>query len=210
MRFIDIINNIIKRRNAEDGHLIPPKKENTTPIAITMGNTIFAGEYETAIRMGLEALKDNPHDPMIHINLMDAYFKGKDLSPEYRELSTKHARLAILYGHHTGYAEKRLAINLEKDGFFNQALQLYSLILDTPGFHFSKFGIGNHEDFEARRERTLKRLDKAKDTPSDKLFSESEIESIIDGIREADIKERIEKDQFKKRMDAWEKNLFGK
>lgn len=67
------------------------------PIYIKMGNLIFEKQYTTAIQIGEELLEACPKDDhkylsMIHINLMQAYFKLKEINPNYLELSTYHAR----------------------------------------------------------------------------------------------------------------------
>ena len=181
---------------------------NATGKTMDMGNTIFHGEYEEAIRMGLEELEKYPTDPMVHINLMVAYFKARDISPDYFAKSTEHARLAMLYGHHTGYAEQRLAINLEKEHKYHQALQLYSIILDTPGFHFSPHGCGHGIDFESRRQKTLLKITKASDTEDDRLFSNDEIKQMIIDIAKADKLEEERRASEKWDIDEFVKELL--
>ena len=167
---------------------------------VDMGNKVFNKDYQGAIDMGLKALESAPNDPMVHINLMDAYHKGKDLDPSYLDKSTEHARLAILYGHHTGLAEYRLAVNLEKKKCYYQALQLYDLILNTPGFHFSPHGVGNTIDFRGRKEKALAKLPKAQDSASDTLFSAEEINYIISGIESADRAEEWRQKEIEARL----------
>lgn len=110
------------------------------PAYCLMGDLIYEKKYEEAISMELELLKETPNDPGVHINLMDAYFKSRDTTPEYFDKSTFHAKRAILCGHNTGYAEDRLAKNLDKKKLFHQSLQLLNLILDNPEFHFRLMG----------------------------------------------------------------------
>lgn len=127
------------------------------PVSCSLGNLIFERRYQEAIDSGLKLLEKDPEDCMIHINLMDAYFKGRALSPDYFDKSTYYAKQAILYGHNTGYAEDRLAKNLEKLKLYHQSLQLYDLILENKEFHFSQAGIGNKIDFARRRELAKKK-----------------------------------------------------
>lgn len=158
-------------------HIVP----DITP-ASTLGNLISEGRFREAITLGERMLADNPDDPSILINLMDACFKARNLSPDYFDKSTHYARRAILCGHNTGYAHERLAINLEKTRQYHKALRLYALILDTPGFHFDPHGVGNTIDFAKRRAKALAKLPQAEDTPEDTLFSEEEIKRILSSI----------------------------
>lgn len=177
--------------NPPDGREIDGASEN--PAFCRMGDPLFEKTIREAIDLELEHLKKNPKDCMVHINLMDAYFKGRNISPEYFDKSTYHAKQAIIFGHNTGYAEERLAKNLEKTKQFHQALQLYDIILENKEFHFSKHGIGKKIDFAKRRELVKKKLDKALDTVNDVLFTPKEIMQIIQSIRDNDAREEAER-----------------
>lgn len=173
-----------------------------TEETVAMGNKVFHKDYQGAIDDGLRALESAPEDPMVHINLMDAYYRGRDISPEHIDKSTEHAKLAMLNGHHTGLAEYRLAINLEKKKFYHQALQLYNLILNTPGFHFSQHGMGNDIDFILRKTKAIAKLPKALDKETDLLFTEEKVFHMIQGIRYAEEAERRAQQAFQKRQKA--------
>lgn len=170
------------------------------PASCGMGNLNFEKKYSESIEMGLKLLKETPKDCGVWINLMDAYFKGRALSPDYLEKSTYCAKQAILYGHNTGYAEERLAKNLDKAKKYHQSLQLYNLILDNPEFHFSKGGIGNFIDFAKRRASVLKKMDKATDTEDDVLFTPEEIAQVIQSIKDNDAREEAERKAYQERM----------
>lgn len=176
-------------------------------VSCSLGNLIFEKKYQEAIESGLRLLEKDPEDCMIHINLMDAYFKGRALSPDYFDKSTYHAKQAILYGHNTGYAEDRLAKNLEKLKLYHQSLQLYDLILENKEFHFSQAGISNSIDFARRRELAKKKMDKALDTPSDILFTPQEVIQIIQSIKDKDAREKAEKITFEKKMRELEERI---
>lgn len=176
-------------------------------VSCSPGNLIFEKKCQEAIDSGLKLLEKDPEDCMIHINLMDAYFKGRALSPDYFDKSTYHAKQAILYGHNTGYAEDRLAKNLEKLKLYHQSLQLYDLILENKEFHFSQFGIGNSIDFARRRELVKKKMDKALDTASDILFTPQEVTQIIQSIKNKDAREKAEKIAFEKKMRKLEEEI---
>lgn len=146
-----------------------------------IGNLIFEGKYNEAIELGEALLLDNnsnEYNSGIYVNLMVAYFKLRDENPSYFEKSTIYAKKAILLGHNTGYVHERLAINLEKSGRINQAIQLCDLVL-SPIFRFSPNGCGNSMDFGKRKANLLKKLNKAKDTAEDILFTEQEIKKIL-------------------------------
>lgn len=160
--------------------------ESEIPVSCSMGNLVFEKKYQEAIDLGLKLLEETPDDCGVHINLMNAYFKGRELSPDYLDKSTYHAKKSILLGHHTGYAEERLAKNLDKAKLYHQSLQLYNLILDNKEFHFSPGGCGNSIDFAKRRDAVLKKMDKALDTENDILFTQDEINQIVQGIKDAD------------------------
>ena len=183
--------------------------ESEIPASCCMGNLVFEKKYQEAIDLGLKLLMQTPNDCGVHINLMDAYFKGRDLSPEYLDKSTYHAKKSILLGHHTGYAEERLAKNLDKAKLYHQSLQLYNLILDNDGFHFSPTGCGNYIDFAKRRETILKKMDKALDTEDDILFTPEEIAKIIQDIKDDDQRIRDEQLSFQRRH-AKDKQLLKK
>lgn len=183
--------------------------ESEIPVSCSMGNLIFEKKYQEAIDLGLKLLEQTPNDCGVHVNLMDAYFKGRELSPDYLDKSTYHAKKSILLGHHTGYAEERLAKNLDKAKLYHQSLQLYNLILDKEGFHFSLNGCGNCIDFEKRRESILKKMDKALDTEADILFTPEEIEKIIQDIKDEDQRIRHERLSFQRRH-AKDKRLLKK
>lgn len=164
------------------------------PSSLKIGNLVFEKKYQEAIELGLKLLKDAPEDGSVHINLMDAYFKGRNLDPSYFEKSTYHARMAMLCGHHTGYAEQRLAINLDKLKLFHQSVQLYDLILNNKDFHFSEHGIGKSIDFEKRRNNALQKMSKALDDEGSILFSQAEIKKMLHDIAEDDRK-KVEHDK---------------
>ena len=102
---------------------------------VKVGNSIYEKQYEKAISQCKKLLEENPKSIELHINLMDAYFKAKQLDASYYDMSTEHAKLAMLYGHNTGYAQQRLVINLTKDRKYYQAIQVCDIILSN-SFHF--------------------------------------------------------------------------
>ena len=157
------------------------------PASTLIGNLTFDKQYESAIQEGLKQLKKSPHDAGVHINLMVAYFKAREINPEYFAKSSYHAKMAIINGHHTGYAEDRLAKNLDKQKRYYQTIQLCDLVL-RDDFHFSAHGCGNKIDFATRREKSLQRINKASDNENDLLFTPVEIEKIINDIKETDIR----------------------
>lgn len=180
--------------------------QSETPASCNMGNLIFEKKYKEAIELGLKLLESTPNDPGVHINLMDAYFKGKqEVASDYIAKTNYYAKQAILNGHNTGYAEQRLAINLDKAKLYHQSLQLYNLILETKGFHFSSHGCGNSIDWNHRKASVLKNFGKAVDNESDELFTIEEITRIIQTIKDNDDKERRKKEKYDRLMAEIEK-----
>lgn len=179
------------------------------PAFCTMGNLTYEKKYREAIEYGLELLKQTPHDCDVHVNLMDAYFRARKEDPTYLDKSTHHARLAILYGHHTGYCEDRLAKNLDKSKMYHQSLQLYDLIL-REDFHFSKHGGGRKEVFAARKDKIIAKLNQAKDSSNDVLFTKEEIAYIIRGIKDEDRRLEQERENWENWMnDLTDAMLYG-
>lgn len=113
---------------------------------------------------------------------MDAYFKARNNDSSYFDLSTFHAKQAVIYGHNTGLAQQRLAINLEKELKIHQAIQLCDIILSDK-FYFSLHGFGSKEDYTKRKIRLIKKLDKSIDTEYDRLFTDEEVRFIYDNLR---------------------------
>ena len=152
------------------------------PAYTEAANYIFHKEYEKAIEICLTLLDecykvDIEHDyiAMVHINLMDAYFKARHTNATYFDLSTHHAKQAMIYGHNTGYAAERLAINLDKENKINQAIQVCDMIIDS-SFILDKNGCRTIEDFEKRKRRLLNKNLKVKDINTDRLFTDEELE----------------------------------
>lgn len=176
-------------------------RESQIPEYCSIGNLVFEKKYKEAVELGLKLLEETPNDAGVLINLMDAYFKGKEATaPDYLEKSTYYAKQAMINGHYTGYAEERLAKNLDKAKLYHQSLQLYNLILETEGFHFSSQGRGNFIDWNHRRESVLKKMDKALDTEEDILFTPEEIAQIIQNIKDNDDRERRQKERYDRIM----------
>ena len=177
---------------SEGNHIVA---QSIIPASCDIGNLVFEKKYKEAVELGLKLLEKSPNEPGLLINLMDAYFKGKELvASDYIAKSSYYAKQAILNGHNTGYAEQRLAINLDKAKLFHQSLQLYNRILETEGFHFSSNGCGNCINWNHRRDSILKKMDKAVDTSNDVLFTPIEISNIIQSIKENDDREKREKE----------------
>lgn len=154
--------------------------------AITLGNLIFERKYDEAIELGNKMLLNCESDYasacMIHINLMQSYFKDRSGNESYFDLSTHHAKQAMICGHNTGLAQERLIINLEKQGHIHKAINLCNIIL-SKRFSFSKHGCGSKDDFTNRKEKLMSKLSKAKDSKTDLLFAMDELELMYSNIR---------------------------
>lgn len=180
--------------------------ESKIPEYCSIGNLIFEKKFYEAIELGKKLLNETPYLVGVHVNLMDAYFKLRNENPSFLEKSTEHAKLAMLYGHNTGYVQERLVINLEKLGKINQAIQVCNIVL-MPQFHFSSHGCGNIDNFIQRKEKLINKLSKSNDNTDNELFTNAEITFLIEQICLED--ERIEKEriEYEKRRKKFERDF---
>ncbi len=176
------------------------------PEYCSIGNLIFEKRFHEAIELGKKLLEKTPFSPGVHVNLMDAFFKVRNENAFFLDKSIEHARLAMLYGHNTGYVQERLAINLEKMGKINQSLQVCNIVL-MDHFHFSTHGCGNKDDFTKRKEKLLKKLSKSISCEASLLYTNDEILFLIEQIHLEDERIKKEKIEYEKRMKRLEKDL---
>lgn len=169
--------------------------ESQIPAYCDIGNLIFEKKYREAIELGNNLLESTPYSAGIHVNLMDAYFKLRNENPNSLEKSTVHARLAMLYGHNTGYVQKRLVINLEKQGKVYHAMQICNIVL-SESFHFSSHGCGNKEEFVQRKVKLEKKINESIDKKDDVLYTTEEITYIIEQIRLDEEREKNEQLEY--------------
>ncbi len=177
------ITSVIKDKLPEGAQIIAESK---IPAFCMIGNLIFEKKYHEAIELGNKLLVQTPYSAGVHGNLMDAYFKVRDEKPSYYDKCIEHARLAMLYGHNTGYVQERLAISLEKQGKINQALQICNVVL-LEKFQFSRHSCGNKEEFLKRKGKLLNKINKAIDKEDDVLFTNDEIFQILERSHEEKI-----------------------
>ena len=144
--------------------------ESSVPEGCLTGNLNFHKEYDKAIEEGKRIEAEYPNDYFEHCNLMVSYFKKGDI-----ENCNKEAKLAIIKGHHTGYCENRLSINLYKARKYHQVIQL-SDIEENP-----RFGLF-FDDVYKRKLRAQKHIDKATDTKEERLFTDEEIEELYQNV----------------------------
>ena len=149
------------------------------PSGASLGELIYAKRYSETIRVGKGLLEREPYSASIHVNLMDAYFKKRKDGAKYLNLSTYHAKMALIYGLNTGYASQRLVINLEKTHMIYQAIQLCDVVTDKR-YQFSSFGFGDKGEYFDRKERLYKKLHLAKDTESTRLFTDAELSTLYE------------------------------
>lgn len=164
-------------------------EEKTTTLNISdstiLGNLNFEGDYLQTIEEGERLLKENPTDCMVYINLMESYFKLRNRDVSYFDKSTECAKLAILYGHNTGYAHKRLLINLIRCKQYHKALQLCEIVTN-PNFHFSLNGMGRINEYMVYKARLKSRIKKALDKEGDLIYSSDEVKIIFGRIARED------------------------
>lgn len=180
--------------------------ESAIPEYCSIGSLIYEKKFHEAIELGEKLLKTTPASNGIHVNLMDAYFEVRKEKSHFLDKSVEHAKLAMLYGHNTGYAQERLAINLQKLRKINQAIQICDIVL-LDKFHFSKHGCGNKDDFIKRKQKLIQKLNKSVDNQDNLLFTHKEISFLIEQIRLEDERLNKVKIEYEKRMKQLEKEL---
>lgn len=144
--------------------------ESSVPEGCALGNLNFNKEYNKAIEEGKRIEAEYPDDYLVHCNMMVSYFKKGDI-----ENCNKEAKLAIIKGHHTGFCESRLSINLYKQKKYHQVIQL-SEIEENP--RFGTF----FDDVYKRKIQAQKNIAKATDTEQDRLFTDEEIEELYQNV----------------------------
>lgn len=144
--------------------------ESSVPEGCLTGNLNFHKEYDKAIEEGKRIEAEYPNDYFVHCNLMVSYFQKGDI-----ENCNKEAKLAIIKGHHTGYCESRLSINLYKQKKYHQVIQLSEIEENS---RFGRF----FDDVYKRKLRAQKNIAKAVDTEQDNLFTDKEIEELYQNV----------------------------
>lgn len=180
--------------------------ESQIPAYCSIGNLIYEKKYKEAIELGKRLLTETPNSAGVHVNLMDAYFKVKDENPTFYYKHIEHARLAMLYGHNTGYVQKKLAIGLEKQKKIYQAIQICDIVLDDK-FHFSTHGCGDKVEFVKRKEKLLKKAYNSKDSINSMVFTSDEISFLIEQIKQEEERTKQEKIEHDKKMEQLRKNI---
>lgn len=176
------------------------------PAYCSIGNLVFKKKYDEAIELGKKLLVKTPESAGVHVNLMDAYFNVRDENPIFHEKHIEHARLAMLYGHNTGYVQKKLVIGLEKQKKIYQALQICDIVLDEK-FHFSRHGGGDKNEFVARKEKLLGKVNNSLDSSESMVFTSDEISFISEQIRLEEEREKQESIEHEKKMKQLRKSL---
>lgn len=178
------ITSVIKVKLPEGAQIVAESK---IPAFCMIGNLIFEKKYHEAIELGNKLLVQTPYSAGVHVNLMDAYFKVRNENPDFYDKSIEHARLAMLYGHNTGYVQERLVIGLEKQGKIYQALQVCNIVL-LDRFQFSRHGCGTKEEFLKRKGKLLKNIKKAADKERDVLFTSDDVSKLLKRLEEEKVK----------------------
>lgn len=130
--------------------------------------------HNEAIALGEKLLKERPDSALVHVNLMDAYFKIREQDSINLLKSNLHAKMAMICGHNTGYVQHRLVVNLESMWLIENAIQVCEIVLN-PSFHFSKHGAGTKDEYAQRLERLQNKVQKSKPIDETLYFSKSDI-----------------------------------
>ncbi|MDP8313725.1 MAG: hypothetical protein RAP70_01455 [Candidatus Celaenobacter antarcticus] len=154
------------------------------PEYIDAANKIYKKEYDSAI----EDLKKQLNKTskvnykglsMVHINLMQAYFRNRATHPEYFDRSTYHAKEALKYGHNTGLAAFRLIVNLEKRHKVKQAIEVCNIVTDK-NYKFSIYGYKQKDEFVERLKKLEIKLKNSGDNNTEHLFTDKEKKMTIE------------------------------
>lgn len=180
--------------------------ESQIPAFCSIGNLVYEKKYHEAIELGKKLLTETPDSAGVHVNLMDAYFKVRDENPTFYDKHIEHARFAMLYGHNTGYVQKKLAIGLEKQKKIHQAIQICNIVLND-NFHFSRHGSGDKNEFKIRKEKLLKKIKNSVDNKESMVFTNDEIHFIIEQIRQDEERIKQEKIEHEKKMEQLRKRI---
>ncbi|MCB4755813.1 MAG: hypothetical protein LHV69_02400 [Elusimicrobia bacterium] len=153
---------------------------------IECSNKIYRGEYQDAIST-LEDMLKSAHImstkdlAFVHINLALAYFKIRKNDPDGLWKSNIHCIEAMKCGHNTTWAPGRLAMNLERQGYIRQAIEVCQLVLH-PRYTLP----GEAENISALRsqysdwlEKLEKKIQRDKSSSDSRLFSEPDKELIF-------------------------------
>lgn len=177
------------------------------PAFCSGANDILNKNYEKAILDLKGQLQENiysKYNSMVHINLMNAYFKIKDL-----DNCNYHAKMALLCGHNTGLAGERLVINLTKDKRYCSAINVCD-VMASESFVYGYRVMGSQDKFKERRKKIVDKIDKDLDLVENKYFTQQEIETIYSNTRRnflLDEFDRMDFNSFRK-LEAWEKSEY--
>lgn len=180
--------------------------ESEIPEYCSIGNLVYEKKYKEAIELGKKLLVETPKSAGVHVNLMDAYFKARNENPTFYDKHIEHAKFAMLYGHNTGYVQKKLAIGLEKQKKIHQAIQICNIVLND-NFHFSRHGSGDKNEFKIRKEKLLKKIKNSEDNKESTVFTNDEINNIIQQIKQDEERIKQEKIEHDKKMEQLRKSL---
>jgi len=197
------LSSVVKERIPANAQII---SESQIPQYCNIGNLIFEKKFKEAIDLGNKLLEETPTSAGVHVNLMEAYFKIRKENPINNEKVIEHAKLAMLFGHNTGYVQERLAISLEQVGQIEQAIQICDIVL-RDDFHFSSHGCGNKEDFKKRKEKLIKKLNKSPKDNQTPFFTDDEVSFTIKQIQLEDEREKKEQREYEKRIKNFEKEF---
>ncbi|MFW5879924.1 MAG: hypothetical protein ACOCUV_03780 [bacterium] len=180
----------------------------SVPDYISSANKIHEKRYDEAIVELKEQLDNTPQDnaadlAMIHINLLQAYFKSRNENPDHFDLSTHHAKEALKYGHNTGFAADRIIINLEKQKRYNHAIEVCEVLISNE-YHILQNSKRTKETYVEKLEKLKNKLEKHGDKNSENFFSEEEKIMIINNskIGISPVEPELSEEEVVKKMQA--------
>lgn len=139
---------------------------------IYLAHLIQTKQYDEAKALDLRLYCNNGDNPQVCINLMELSYKLNDY-----DNTIFFAKQAMLNGHNTGYAAKRLCIILNKEKRYSAIINVCNAVLNIR-YHFNcKTDKG---EFYKRKERALSKIDDTSER--DIILTDDDFELMVNKI----------------------------
>lgn len=139
---------------------------------IYLAHLIQAKQFDEAKILALRLYCNNGDNPQVCINLMELFYKLNDY-----DNTIFFAKQAMLNGHNTGYAAKRLCIILNKAKRYSAIVNVCNAVLNIR-YHFNCKT--NKSEFYKRKERALSKIDDASER--DIIFTDKDFDFMVNKI----------------------------
>ena len=139
---------------------------------IYLAHLVQAKRFDEAKTLAHRLYCNDGNNSQVCINLMELYYKLHDYNN-----AIFFAKQAMLNGHNTGYAAKRLCITLNKEKRYSAIINVCNAVLNIR-YHFNCKT--NKDEFYKRKERALSKIDDASER--DIIFTEDDFEFMVNKI----------------------------